>query len=328
MQRLNEFKNTKTPLNFHNASSSLSADIISLVFHEEPTEYLEDPDFNSDWIIAAPILRHFLEKMTYWRIWDDKARRQMFKSKMRPSNMAKSRSSATLIDHLYDDISQIMSRESFTRTAQLIQQGAVHNFTNALAMTLFFVLRQDDSQEKLRKELEPIFDKQQGCVPKYVELEKLPYLSACLKEGLRLGTGNLGGIPRVSPDQDIHFNEWIIPKGTAVSMSSYWMHVDPDIFPNPDEFNPSRWIDSVDNSEHMKQMLQSFVPFGKGSRSCIGVQLAYVQLYHTMAHLFRPGSPRLLLHETEEHDIKPVRGLLFTLPREGARGLRLQIVDP
>lgn len=61
--------------------------------------------------------------------------------------------------------------------------------------------------------------------------------------------------------------------------------------------------------------------------SNVYVRLAYVQLYQTMAHLFRPGSPRLLLHHTEEHDVKPVRGLLFTLPKEGARGLRLEIAD-
>ena len=58
------------------------------------------------------------------------------------------------------------------------------------------------------------------------------------------------------------------------------------------------------------------------------IRLAYVQLYQTMAHLFRPGSPRLHLHATEEHDVKPVRGLLFILPREDARGLRLEIADP
>ncbi|KAE8373396.1 hypothetical protein BDV26DRAFT_272224 [Aspergillus bertholletiae] len=66
-----------------------------------------------------------------------------------------------------------------------------------------------------------------------------------------------------------------------------------------------------------------FVPFGKGSRSCIGVQLAYVLLYHTIAHLFRPGAPKLLLHETNECDVTPMRGFLFALLKRDSKGLRV-----
>lgn len=52
-----------------------------------------------------------------------------------------------------------------------------------------------------------------------------------------------------------------------------------------------------------------------------------MQIYQTVAYLFRPAGPRFELYETEEDDIKPVRGLLFTLAKEGARGLRVTLHD-
>ncbi len=55
-------------------------------------------------------------------------------------------------------------------------------------------------------------------------------------------------------------------------MSTHWMHMDPDVFPDPERFEPSRWLDSVDEPERMKEMHQRYVPFGRGSRSCIGMQ--------------------------------------------------------
>lgn len=76
-------------------------------------------------------------------------------------------------------------------TEQLIQQGAVHNVSLSLAMTLFYVLQMDDIQAKLRQELKPYFSREQGSVPTLSELEKLPFLSACLKEGLRLAVPSL-----------------------------------------------------------------------------------------------------------------------------------------
>src|SRR5436190_21396466 len=103
-------------------------------------------------------------------------------------------------------------------------------------------------------------------------------------------------------------------------MTNYWMHMDPDVFPNPDVFDPTRWICEP---AKLKVMYRYFVPFSKGSRACIGREyvlasphndcmlamhlapagetdvarsLAYMESYHTIAHLFRPGSPRTSLY--------------------------------
>ncbi|KAJ2962741.1 hypothetical protein NQ176_g10909 [Zarea fungicola] len=59
------------------------------------------------------------------------------------------------------------------------------------------------------------------------------------------------------------------------------MHRDPVVFPRPDEFDPDRWI------EPSKDMLDSFMAFGRGSRTCIGLHLAYTELRMGAAAFFR-----------------------------------------
>ena len=56
-------------------------------------------------------------------------------------------------------------------------------------------------------------------------------------------------------------------------------------------------------------------------------RLAYLLLYQTLAHLFRPGAPRLLLHETDISDVAPARGFLFSLPKKDSKGLRVIFVN-
>jgi cytochrome P450 len=59
-----------------------------------------------------------------------------------------------------------------------------------------------------------------------------------------------------------------IPRQTPISMSTYWMHNDPAVFPDPSAFEPTRWIDA--NPEHLKVMRAHCVPFAKGRRNCVG----------------------------------------------------------
>jgi hypothetical protein len=55
--------------------------------------------------------------------------------------------------------------------------------------------------------------------------------------------------------------------------------------------------------------------------------LAYMESYHTIAHVFRPGSPRMSLYETDRSDVVTVRGFMFSLPKVGAQGLRVVVWD-
>ena len=81
-----------------------------------------------------------------------------------------------------------------------------------------------------------------------------------------MAMGSMNRSARISPDVALQFGDWLIPQGVPVSMSSCWMHHDPIIFPDPKTFIPERWFV---NTEKLKIMNSYFVPFSRGSRSCL-----------------------------------------------------------
>ncbi|KAF7450793.1 Cytochrome P450 [Pyrenophora tritici-repentis] len=64
----------------------------------------------------------------------------------------------------------------------------------------------------------------------------------------------------------------------------YLLNSHPDVFPDPDTFRPERWIEASARGEHLERYL---VTFTKGSRICLGINLAYAALYLTVAALVR-----------------------------------------
>ncbi|KAF7956988.1 hypothetical protein EAE96_004310 [Botrytis aclada] len=186
---------------------------------------------------------------------------------------------------------------------------------HTLTFVVFYVLQNPQIEKRLRAELQPVFKGYPNKIPAWAELEKLPYLRGCVKEALRLN-GLVGNLARCSPDEDIQFHQWVIPKKTPVGMSIYAMHFDSNVFSEPEAFKPERWI-----GDYNKQMDRNFVPFTKGSRSCLGVNLAWAELYLASAMLFRPGGPKLVLHDADESDIKIARDYIMGFPRAGAKDI-------
>jgi hypothetical protein len=61
------------------------------------------------------------------------------------------------------------------------------------------------------------------------------------------------------------------------------MHRDPTIFPDPMKFAPERWLQSPEESNRLNRYM---VPFGKGSRMCVGMPLAYAEVYVMLGRVF------------------------------------------
>jgi cytochrome P450 len=105
-------------------------------------------------------------------------------------------------------------------------------------------------------------------VPRMETCDKLPYLDAVIKETLRLYSPLPASEPRTSPIDSV-IDGYTIPANTVVSMSPYSLHRNTDIFPDPLQFNPERWLGAT---QQVREMKKWFWAFSSGGRMCIGQQ--------------------------------------------------------
>ncbi|KIX99180.1 uncharacterized protein Z520_04756 [Fonsecaea multimorphosa CBS 102226] len=114
-------------------------------------------------------------------------------------------------------------------------------------------------------------------------LENLPYLRAVVKESLRMSMGVPGRLGRVVPEGGAVLCQQQIPAGVGITSVCYCYHYDPAYFPSPDEFRPERWLMGPES----QQLESRLIAFSRGPRSCIGINLAYAELYLTLGYVFR-----------------------------------------
>ncbi|KIV76881.1 hypothetical protein, variant [Exophiala sideris] len=168
---------------------------------------------------------------------------------------------------------------------------------HALATGTWYLLQNPAILTRLRQELcNAIVDADSSTMLSWVELEKLPFLRAVIKESLRLSFGVPGRLPRVVPENGAVFCGQEIPPNTVISHSAYAYHMSDQYFPEAKAFKPDRWLGpgSVERERYM-------LSFSAGSRGCLGINLAYAELFTTFAYLFRKFD--LEVFNTTEHDI-------------------------
>ncbi|BCR84622.1 cytochrome P450 monooxygenase Bot3 [Aspergillus chevalieri] len=72
-------------------------------------------------------------------------------------------------------------------------------------------------------------------------------------------------------------------------------------------------------------MDQYLLPFTEESQSCLGINLAWAELYLATAMVFRPGGPKLSLYDMNESDIEFARDFLTGFPKHDSRGIRVMV---
>jgi cytochrome P450 len=77
----------------------------------------------------------------------------------------------------------------------------------------------------------------------------------------------------------LEFGGWHAPAGTVVLASPMLLHRDPRWFPDPDTFDPTRWLD--DRRHDVPKY--AYLPFGTGPRACIGEQFAWAEAITALA---------------------------------------------
>ncbi|KAI8625210.1 cytochrome P450 [Xylariaceae sp. FL1651] len=228
------------------------------------------------------------------------------------------------------------TKERLSDDAQALIMAGTHTTAWTLEVITFWLLNQPETLRKLKEELLTVMPSVDdvGKVP-LVTLEGLPYLTAVIKEGLRLSYGVSTRLQRIDPDNAIVFTdrttgrEWVIPPKTPVGMTSVQIHHDESIFTDSDKFIAERWLDNGG-----KKLGRYLVSFSKGSRNCLGANLAYAKLYLALACIWRlwgsgdvKGSDSvgvLSLFETDLRDVAIAADEHVPATAEGSNGIRLK----
>lgn len=154
--------------------------------------------------------------------------------------------------------------------AQMVIGAGFETPAWALTNAAFYLISQPATLNRLQKELNAAIPDPTAPLD-WRHLEELPYLSACIKEAVRLSYGVTARNPRISPDKPMEYKTWTIPTGTPVSMTIVDVHHDEAIYPDSQSFVPERWLESPKTSNG-SPLDRYFVSFGKGARSCLGIK--------------------------------------------------------
>ena len=175
--------------------------------------------------------------------------------------------------------------------------------SHALKAATYHVLANKRVHTKLMAELkEHIPD--QDSPPNLKQLEQMQYLMAVLYETLRIFYGVSHRLSRIFPDRPLVYKNFTIPSGTPVSMTSVHIHDNPSIFPDPHVFKPERWLPLQSNGQ---QLMKYLVPFGGGSRQCVGMELGKAEILTTLSNVFRRFGDVMELYDTiRERDVDAV----------------------
>ncbi|KAI7161010.1 cytochrome P450 monooxygenase-like protein [Hortaea werneckii] len=166
--------------------------------------------------------------------------------------------------------------------------------TDTTAVSLTYLVWAVLSHPSIKNALETEVDK---LPQKYkdTDLETLPILNGVIEETLRLYGAAPGMLPRAVPPAGAEVGGFYLPPGTIATTQSYSLHRDPRIFSEPESFRPERWYDATSKYRLNDTAKAVFSPFGAGSRTCLGIHLAYMELRLAAVGFFRQISKNAML---------------------------------
>jgi cytochrome P450 len=219
---------------------------------------------------------------------------------------------------------------------RLEQEGALlvlagtESPAKALTVIFYHILAKPFVLSNLQEDLKAV----KGAMT-WTKLDQLPYLSAVLEEGNRLAFGVTARTARIAHEELTYSptsyfptslrskfpKSYNIPPGTPISTTTLSAHTAATVFPDPFKFDPERWLGAEGKERKKFQM-----SFNKGSRKCLGIELARAELFLVVARLVTEFGDKMKLFETEEEEVEFVQDYQVALPGPGSKGVRV-IVD-
>lgn len=193
----------------------------------------------------------------------------------------------TLLEH---ESSNMPRDEMAYLTGSMYGAGSETSAVGLMSMILAAACH-PDAQLRVQNEIDAVVGRDQA--PRWSDADSLPQLQAFILETARWRPVIPNGFGHRA-SKDIIWRGYLIPAGAVIYGCLWAISRDPDVFPDPDKFDPQRWLD---HNGQIRNDLK-FYPYGHGRRVCPGMYLANDSLFMTMASLLwsfriveRPDAP-------------------------------------
>ncbi|KAH6662383.1 cytochrome P450 [Halenospora varia] len=358
--RIDEYKGTGESMNMKYAYQCFTTDVVSYYVFGKTWGFLEHPDFNPVWCKTVQALSDFgnVVQQLPWSPWVFQALPEWMVACISPNMIlifdwqtlrvqrsttkynevrrsttkyiqeiitsrninnpeTKDKQSPTIIHALLDSNlpPAEKSLQRLSHEVQLIVGAGADTTANALVTITFHILDNPPVMETLVAELEQAMSNPRHPADLTI-LEQLPHLSAVVLEGLRLSYGLAQRLTCTAPTEVLKYQGWSIPSNTPISMTSTHIHHDESIFPDSNSFLPRRWLSGD------KALERYLVNFSKGSRQCVGINLAKAELYLVIATLVHRYKMELF-DMIRERDVNMCYELFLSCPRGEGRDVRV-----
>ncbi|XP_055696248.1 cytochrome P450 6A1-like [Lutzomyia longipalpis] len=144
--------------------------------------------------------------------------------------------------------------------------------STTISFCLYELARNPNIQEKLREEILRSLEETNGVLT-YEVVMGMKYLEKVINETLRKYPAVEMLVRKAANDYPIEGTPHTIPKDTLIFLPVYTVHHDPKIYPHPDKFDPERFSEGNVRNRHP----YTYLPFGEGPRSCIGMRFGLLQ---------------------------------------------------
>lgn len=139
-----------------------------------------------------------------------------------------------------------------------------------MSFCLYELAKNADIQKKVQDEIDKALESAGSDGLSYDVLGDLKYAECCIDETLRKYPIVPFHFRTASNDYKIADSDLVIPKGSAVMIPALGFQRDPEIYDNPMEFKPERFLNSSNGGGKIKGVF--YTPFGDGPRNCIGMR--------------------------------------------------------
>ncbi|PGH27760.1 hypothetical protein AJ80_00548 [Polytolypa hystricis UAMH7299] len=297
------------PVDFARLCQFFTLDVISAVAFGEPMGFVaKDEDVHGyianqvamlpvfEWLSTLPILEKmlripFIAKFAMPSPEDKNGAgllmgvaRKMVAERFGPNKKTKKDMLGSFLSH------GVTRAEAEQETVLQIFAGSDTTATT-IRTTVLFLITQPLALVKLQNELDQA--EREGRLSRpiltYEEAKSLPYLQACVKEGLRIWPPVMGLMQKVVPPEGDTLDGRFVPGGTNIGYCAWGVHRRPETFGHDAEiFRPDRWLEGDPEGEKLQAMNRTHdLVFGSGRYACLGKPVAMIEVSKAIAEIFR-----------------------------------------